>query len=408
MPESFLQGLDLFFATKGPDRFRSVAYPVAPTIEFILGMNATNEDAMNIGLADSTVIVSPMGTAKAQKRMIEQEGQYRLLNHARGKSVGDGDEKSMSDYGTNPVQGASEDKAVLKRFDGPLARTCWRNRILKVWHSDRDYASANGGGDKVQANRAIRSVYEVEQKDGLAAMALGFEKMLMGTHPDFPNGAPTDTSLTKWDSLFSIANTIHDSNTYLGVNRALAANAYFRGKRTTTARSPVLEDLLWEALMTDGILDTGGYIDLVITGKALFQKFWKEAQSKGFQQVFVDDIPDVQKFGTKRQAIAFGFNGRIVYVLVDPHCPEFDSNSNLIAQGTSGTFHHGHVYLLNCATWTVIIRGGKNFSKSPWVDKTKADPEGAERSDACVLETELMIVNEVPSWNKTYTNVTAS
>lgn len=407
MPESFLTGIDLFYATKGPDRFRSVAYPVCPFFSFILGMNATNEEALSIGVPDSTVIISPMGSAKAQRRTIEQEGQYRLLNHARGKAIDDGDEKSMADQDSNPIQGGSEDKDVLKRFDGPNARMCWRNRILKVWHSSRDYASAQGGGDKVAANRAIRSIYDTEHKDGIAVMSVGLEKMMMGTHPAFPSGAPSDTSQTKWDALYSIEQAIHDSNTYLNVNRSLASNAYYRGHRTTSARSAVLEDLLWEALMTNGIVNTGGYIDLVVTGRTNYQKFWKEAQEKGFKMISNDKVPAKNSFGVGSQVIEFHFNGRPVYVLLDPHCPEYDINGNLIdpMSTTPQTFSYGSVYCLNTATWTIILKGGKNFAKTPWVDKTKADPEGAERADVCTLETELMIVNEVPSWNAVFTHV---
>lgn len=407
MPEGFLQGLDLFFATAGPNRFRSVAYPVAPTFEFIVGMTATNEEARQIGIAKSTVIISPMGTAKAQRLTIENEGQYRLLNHARGKTINDGDEKRMSDYDTYPTQSNSTDKAVLKRFDGPVARLCERNRILKVWHTDRDYAKAQGGGDKQRANEAIRSVYDVEQKDGIAAMALGIEKELMGTHPDFPTGLPTDTSQNKWDCLYSFVNMIDPSNTFLGVNRATAAGAYWRGKKTTAARAAVLSDLLWEAFKVDRLADRGGFVNLVVCGWNLFNIFSVEAEAKGYKMISNDKVPNKLQFGSELQVIEFKFGSHVIFVLCDPHCPEYDANGTLITEdnATSLTFSYGHVYLLNTKQFTTIFRAGKNFSKTPWVDKTKADPEGAEKADVCVLETDMMLIPEVPSWNKIYTHV---
>lgn len=403
MPEGLLTGLDLFFGTAGPDQFRSVVYPVCPLLEFLIGMNATNEEAKNIGLAKSTVIISPMGTAKAQQRTITNEGQYRLLNHARGKTVDDGDEKSMSDYGTAPTQGSSEDKAVLKRFDGPVARMVWRERVLKVWHSDRDYAKYMGGGDKAAANRAIRSVYDVETKDGIAAMALGLELMLWGTHPDFSSGAPTDTSLTRWDSLYSLSNMLDTSNTYLGINRSTAANAYWRGYKVTASRAAVLEDLCWEVFQNRTTIVTGGYINLVVCGTNLFQKFWAEANSKGYRMVSNDKIPGKLSFGAQQQVIEFGWNGRMVYVLCDPNCPEYDSTGTRITSNAQ-TFSYGHVALLNTKTFTIIFRGGRNFAKSKWIDKSELS-EGAEKADFCNLDTELQLITEVPSWNAYFTHV---
>jgi hypothetical protein len=404
MPEGLLTGLDLFFGTAGPSRFRSVVYPVCPTLEFFIGMNATNEEAKNIGLPKSTVIISPMGTADAQRVTIEKEGQYRLLNHARGKSVDDGDEKSMTDYDSGPTQGSSTDKAVLKRFDGPVARMVWRERILKVWHSDRDKASYLGGGDKAAANKAIRSTYDVEFKDGIAAMGLGIELMLMGTHPDFPTGAPTDTSATQWDALYSIYNMIDTTNTYLGINRSTAANAYWRGNKVTAARNAVLEDLLWEYWQTNRTIKTGGFANLVVCGNNNYQKFWNEAQLKGYKMISNDQVPNKLQFGAKQQVIQYLFGSQVIYVLCDPNMPEYDTNGDLWTSNTQ-TFSYGHVYILNTKSFTIIFRGGKNFAKTKWINKAEADPEGGEKADVANLDTELQVICEIPSWNMVFGHV---
>lgn len=402
MPESYLQGMDLFFGTAGPDQFRSVVYPTCPLIEFVIGMNATNVEAKSIGLAKSTVIISPNGVAKMQQRTITNEGQYRLLNHARGKTVDDGDEKSIQGYDTNPEQGSSEDKAVLKRFDGPVVRMVERERIMKVWHRDRDRALLNSGGDKQRANEAVQGVFNVETKDSIAVMGLGFEQMLFGTHPSFPTGAPTDTTANEWDCLYSLANMIDNSNTYLGLSRANSANKYWRGYKVTQARKAVLEDILWEQQQS-GMLTTGGYTNLVVCGQRNFQKFWKEADQKGYRMISNDKVPDKLQFGAKNQVIEFAFNGRMVYVLLDPNCPEYDANGVLLTDPINQTFSYGHVYPLCTSSFTTIFRGGYNFAKTKWVDQS--DRPGADKADVAFLKTHLQLIVEVPSWNGAFLNV---
>lgn len=402
MPESYLQGMDLFFGTAGPDQFRSVVYPVCPLLEFVIGMNATNVEAKNIGLAKSSVIISPNGVAAMQRRTIQNEGQYRLLNHARGKSVDDGDEKSVQGYDTTPEQSGSEDKAVLKRFDGPIVRMVERERIMKVWHRDRDRALLNSGGDKQRANEAVQGVFNVETKDTIAVMGLGIEKMLFGTHPTFPTGAPTDTTLNEWDCLYSLSNMIDSTNTYLGINRSTDAGKYWRGYKVTGARAAVLEDLLWEALLS-GTQRTGGYFNLVVCGEKNFQKFAKEASDKGYRLISNDKVPGKLQFGSQQQVIEFGFNGRMVYVLCDPNCPEYDANGALITDPINQTFSYGHVYCLNTKSFTVIFRGGKNFAKTPWVDQSTRP--GGDKADVAFMQTHVQVVIEVPSWNAAFTHV---
>jgi hypothetical protein len=396
MPESYLTGMDLFYGTAGPIGFRSVVYPMAPTIEFITGMNATNTDAKSVGVAKSTVIFGPSQAAALQRRTITYEGQYRLLNHARGKAIDDGDEKSVIGYDTTPEQSASEDKAVLKRFDCPVVRMVERERIMKVWHRDRDRALLNSGGDKQRANEAVQGVFNIETRDTQAVMMEGFEAMLFGIHPSYPTGAPTDTALNEWDCLYSFANMIDSSNTYLGVNRALAANKYFRGYKVTAARAAVLEDLLWE-MQHSGSLRTGGYTNLVICGERNFQKFWTQAETKGYRMISNDKVPDKMTFGAKNQVIEYQFNSRPVYVLCDPQCPEYDANGVLITDPVNQTFSYGHVYTLRTDSFTTIFRGGYNFAKTPWVDQS--DRPGSDKADVAFLKTHMQLICEIPAHN---------
>lgn len=402
MPESYLAGMDLFYGTAGPFQFRSVVYPTAPLIEWITGVNATNMDAKSVGVAKSTVIIGPSQAAKLQRRTITYEGQYRLLNHARGKSLDDGDEKSVQGYDTTPEQSASEDKAVLKRFDGPFVRMVERERIMKVWHRDRDRALLNSGGDKQRANESIQGVFNIETRDTQAVMMEGFEAMLWGLHPSFPTGAPTDTTANEWDTLYSLSNMIDNTNTYLGLNRSNAANKYWRGYKVTASRAAVLEDLLWE-MQQSGSLKTGGFTDLVVCGQKLFQKFWKEADQKGYRMISNDKVPDKMQFGAKNQVIEFAFNGRMVYVLCDPQCPEYDANGVLFTDPINQTFSYGHVALLRCDSFTVIFRGGYNFAKTPWVDQS--DRPGSDKADVAFMKTHMQLICEIPSHNGYFTKV---
>lgn len=402
MPESYLQGMDLFYQTAGPKRFRSLVYPMAPTIEFITGMNATNMDALKVGVAKSTVVIGGRDTpARLQRETIQKEGQYRLLNHARGKSIDDGDEKSVVGYDTTIEQSAPEDKAVLKRFDGPVVRMIERERGMFVWNRDRDRATAQGGGDKQRANEAVQSVFNIEIGDTQAVMMEGLEAMLFGLHPSFPTGAPTDTTQNEWDCLYSLSNMIDSSNTYLGVNRATAAGAYFRGYKVTSARAAVLEDILWETQRA--MIRTGGYTNLVICGHGNFQKFYKEADAKGFRMISNDKVPDKMQFGAKNQVIEYLFNSRTVYVICDPQCPEYDSTDTLITDPTAQTFSYGHVYPLRTDTFTTIFRGGYNFNKTPWV--ALGSKPGEYKADTAQMQFQGNIVCEVPAHNGAFLHV---
>lgn len=389
------QAVDIFFQKKGPDFVRSTFFPVTPLFDLIIGMNGTIKDAQGIGRPNADVLISGMGYAKPRKASIMAQRQYMPIIMARGPSTSDGDEKSLTDYDHGPSQNAGEDKAVLKAFDQPRAKFVHRDRVLKVWHSELDTTMSSSGGVEGESRDALRGVYEAEHQRKLAVMCLGFSQMLFGVHPDFPSGAPTDEDQPTWDCLHSIPNMINNSNVYCGTDRALAQNAYWRGNYTTAARAGVLEDLLSESYDDFGIKASGGYIDIVVCGLKLFRKFKKEADTKGYRMVSVDKIPNKLDFGTQNEVIAFGFGSRLIYVLCDPGCPQtVDSNNNLVS---------GHVYLLNSKTFTLAIRGKYNFSMTPWEDQSKI--EGGDKADKAELETDIMFMNEVPSWNSIYTTV---
>lgn len=389
------QATDIFFRKKGPDYVRNTIFNVMPTFELFFALQGGNTEGKGLGRPGSSVFLSGVPSAKARRMAVTNQREYYPIIMTEAGDVEDTDEKSMSDRDFSPSVGDWEDKAPLNAFTEPRVRFVRRKRALKVPHSDIFTAQdTSSGSPETESAAAIRSPYEVEYQRKLAIFCKGWNKMLFGTHPTFAGGGPTNEALRTWDCLHSFFVMIHDSNTYLGVDRSLADNSYFRGRRITAARNAVLEDLLNEVYYDFGIYGNGGGPDLVITGAKLFQKFKKEIDLKRMR-IATEAIPNRPEWGFKHEILCIGFGNKMIYVIYDPECPEtLDEDGNL----TSGS-----VLFLDTSTFTMAIHPRYNFALTPW--KPQDIIEGGDEADVAYLQASVLLCCEIPSWNAVFTNV---
>jgi hypothetical protein len=388
------QGIDGFFRKRGPDVVRNTIFTMMPVFEILVSQNGSNKDGIGLGRPGSAALYAGANT-RARRLGVTNEREYYPMIMTEAGAINDGDERSMSDRDFSPTVGDWEDKAPLNAFQEPRTRFVRRKRALKVPHTDIFTAQEGSSGSaEGQSAKAIRSPYEVEHQRKLATFCKGWNAMLWGAHPDFTSGAPTNEDLKTWDCLHSFKNAIHDSNTYMGVDRGLADNAYYRGHRTTTARGASIENLLNEVYYDFGIYGQGGGPDLVVTGAKLFQLFKKEIDQKRLR-VTTDAIPAQPQGGFKREVICIGFGGKMIYVIYDPTCPQ--------TLNADGTLSSGEVYFFDLSTWTLAIHPRWNFNLTPWTPQDTR--EGGDEADVAYLNASLLLVCEIPSWNAVYTAV---
>jgi hypothetical protein len=230
----------------------------------------------------------------------------------------------------------------------------------------------------VAAWEAVGSLFKAETASVLAVHLTRWQQMLWGTTGA---GAPTNEDNDTWDVPHSLQNAIHDSNTYGGVDRSLAANAYFRGNRTTAAFQADFESLINYCNYDLGLAKKGTGIDLLLVDGTNFKKAKSEAKAKGQTVISNGGIPEYGAFGFKRELVKID-NTWVVY---DPECPA------------------NHVAALNMETWTVAIHPDANFKVTTPFDQTQI--EGGDDAQAGQVRTEVMVVCEVPSLNAYFTAV---
>jgi hypothetical protein len=376
------ESLQVFLQKKASTRVKNTLNNIMPFFEFLTAKTGDKTGADGLGRPKSGLVISGVESAKARtERMFAERIYYPLVQTSNPTQ---GDEKSMTDYDNDPVASNWETESPLSRFTQPAFKFVRRKAPYKVPHSEVRTAKATAGNAEGQAAKAIQSVYDAEIKSRMAVHCQSWNEMLWGTHASFPLGRPTTETDNTWDCLFSIAEAIDDNNVYGGVDRALAANSWWRGNKITAATSAVFADIIDYCNYDLGMAAKGMGVDLIIVGAALFKIAKAEAKAEGYQ-MFSEGIPEWPEFGFKREVIRIFSGGRKVYVIYDPECPA------------------SHLAALNLNTWTLAVHPDSNFKISTPSDQTKN--EGGDEADTGTIATEIMLCCEVPQMNAYFTNV---
>ncbi len=221
-------------------------------------------------------------------------------------------------------------------------------------------------------------------------------EMVGGAVPSTSTDAPTSVTSDLWSKQYSIPSILGTSNNYAGIDRALAANAWWRGAQNTTSQSLNLREMLTYARSTVPILGPGGatigtglntfglFLDVVVMGNDLWPSALSQADALKGQVYHQGGFPDHPEVGYNRQVIVIDGS---VAVINEPNWPA------------------GYVAGLSLDTWFAAIHPDANFTASEPEKQNRI--AGGHRSIASTIETQYMFGTVWPAGNVLWTSVSA-
>ncbi len=363
-----------------------------PGLYLLTGLTGSKGQAFGLGAPDtsSSVTISGTNTAKPSKEKMFAEGAYRPTIQYATASLTDG--KTMGQYSSVPVRsdGATNNPAAY--FIQPEAHFHERADPYEVPNDQIETIVGNStGGWPAQATVAIGNIMDAEVKTVEAQHLKYWNMLLWGTTG---NGYPSDQTAVKWDALHSIpysigpdtqsSSNVYRRNNYLGLDRSVTANAFWRGKGTDAYGNVIFRDLI-RALnysSTYGFAAVGNGCDCILVDGTGFQKAMNEADGK-FGVIMHNGLPEMAEMGFNKDIVCFDNK---TYVVYDPECPS------------------GHMACLNSSTWTVAIHPQKNFRVSTPTDQTIN--KGGDDVTCGHIRTKMLWCNEEPAMNAYFTGCT--
>lgn len=210
-------------------------------------------------------------------------------------------------------------------------------------------------------------------------------------------GAPSSVTSDLWSQQYSVLKTTGTTtNNYAGIDRSLAANAWWRPPVNSTTQSLNLRDMLTWARSTAPILGPGGvtigtglntfglFVDCLIMGNDLWPSALAQADALKGQVIHQGGFPDYPEVGYNRQIIVLDGS---VAVINEPSWPA------------------GTVAGLSLDTWFVAIHPDANFTVSEPEKQNRT--AGGHRSVAANIETQWLYGTVWPAGNPYWTSVTA-
>ena len=164
-------------------------------------------------------------------------------------------------------------------------------------------------------------------------------------------GLPTNqgSGAEVFDHLLSAPAAMQTTNTYGGVDRTVSSNAYWLGKRQTANKAADIVSLYEEANYTNGCLDIGLGITLLMCGPSLFPLFTRQVRAAG-GIVMDKGLPEFGEFGFNQPVLKYND----MWIIYDPMCPDklrYDPRARATTTPTSAPDHgvalhqergHGH------------------------------------------------------------------
>lgn len=247
--------------------------------------------------------------------------------------------------------------------------------------------------NEASASLAVGDLMKVETESVLSTHLQWWNQHMWGTDQT-ANGYPSNQDADTWDDIFSIRNALRSDNEYGGVDRMIAANAYWRGGGgsgiVSAHMNPVLEDLINYANYQVGLFKKGVGVNLMLCGPSLFPVFAAEAKAKG-GEVMLRGLPEMQEVGYEKPVIRFNNT----YVLADPECPDKLYPGSIYSQNA--------VAALNVDTWTFAISPDANFTVDDPFDQSRIP--GNDDAITSNIRTEMIQACEAPGFNVWFDNV---
>lgn len=368
--------LNVFLQRKSSNRVINTLFNAMPTLQMML-MLADGDKAGPVGLGrqKTNVMFGAMsGLSKAQQVKIFAEREYLPIVQTTKPSKSE--VKPMDDYDSDPtVPSFDSTNSTLGRFTQPRFKFARKKMPYKVAHSEVRTAKNSPYTEGVAAG-AIQSVYDVEVKTRTGVLCEVLNDDLWGING--VQGYPTSEDAKQWDHYHSIKNALKTDNTYGGLDRTVAANAFWQGHYDGNTYTDTFEDAINYHNYDLGFLAKGLGVQCIAVGAALMKKAKAEAKTESYQLIS-DGIKDMGEWGFKKEVVKIWAGDRPTYVYFDPAVPA------------------GEAAFLDPSTWTFAIPGDRNFKVSPPSDQTKV--EGGDEADTGTIEVEILLCCEVPSGN---------
>ncbi len=378
-------GYTVFLQKKSSKRLRNRVFNIMPALYLITGLSGKKSGDIGLGAPNTSanVLVSGTKTDQTRKESMFAEVAYRPTIQYTAPSASDG--KTMGQYSSVPVRsnGATNNPATY--FIQPEARFHERADPWEVPNDQIETIVANStGGWPAQATAAIGNIMDAEVKTVEGVHLKYWNQILWGTTG---NGYPSDQTAVKWDALHSIPYSIgpdtvsssnaYRRNNYLGLDRSVTANAFWRGKGTDAYGKVVFRDLIRTLNYNSSyaFAAVGAGCDVIVCAGDLFQNALNEADGK-FGVIIHNGLPSMAEVGFKSDIVCFDNK---TYVVYDPEAPS------------------GHLAALNSSTWTVGILGTKNFKVS--TPKDQSEIKGGDDVTCGTLRTKMLWCCEEPAVN---------
>lgn len=333
-------------------------------------------DGIGVPSSDGALFIGRKVSAVARRQLMTSQTYLPEIYAADPTDDG----KVMAQRDTTPVVSSWNTTGhPLNSVVRPIFKYVRRIQPLKVPNEDMEATATKYAGNPNDMKKAVADLWGVEVERRVKVEMRWWNTQLFST-----TAAPSNVDAEGcWDSPYGLVKALATDNVYGGVDRALTANAYWRGSTYTTAIAKSLVTIADYANYTLACAKYGKPIQLWVTGAAIFQNWLAEARSIGATIVQSGTIPEFAKLGFNRQVIQYNQS----YAICDFTCPA------------------NYVFGLNPDTWTIALKPNANFSISKPYDESEA--EGGDDATTAKIRTRLMIACEAPNVNCCFTNVTA-
>jgi hypothetical protein len=355
---------------------------VMPLVYALLGLDGNKKDIYGLGRYKTGVVISgvPMTPVRREKILNSDTYMPAVVTSLPG------DHKGMGQRDTLPQRTNWTINHPASRIKRPAFK--WFEMASPLSVPNKDIRrTRQTAPNEAAAYKAIGDLWRLESDLVEQSHTQEWNKRFWGTTG---TGAPTDQSAEVWDNIFSVKEALKEDNIYGGVDRTLAANAFWKGHFISAERAINLEDLINEADYNLGCRKKGRGIGLVLCGGTLFPKFKAEARLKG-GTIFHDGMPKMGEFGFRREVVRFNDT----FVIYDPECPD--------VLHESGSYSTNAAAFINLDTWTIAISPDANFSVDDPFDQSKV--KGGTDETTSNMRTEMMFVCEAPSLNVWFDNI---
>ena len=364
------------------DRLVSKLVEIMPLMFFLLAREGSKMGgAFGLGRPKVGQLYTGMPMTKARREEVLNSDKYMPIVDTLLPAEADGKVLGMSD--TMPQVSDWANNGPTKGLVRPFFK--WVERADPIQVAKKEIRrTKRAARNEQKASAAVGDLWRFQTDKVLSTHLKWWNNKLWGASTVAPSNVDADV----WDSPYSLHAALKDDNNYGGVDRGVAANAYWKGKYDTTHRAADLVSLIHQAQYTYEMAKYGLPVSLIICGLDLFPQFITQVDALKGQVIYDGKLPGIGEFGFTKEVLRY----RNTFIVMDPNCP-----SKTKGDATNA------MTMLNLDTWTVAVSPDANFEADDPFDLTKTD--GGKDAIKSQLRSELIIGCECPSANVWWNDV---